>query len=132
MGGSKARVVVVDDDESVRAALTQLLELNFYNVRSFGSAGEFLDSLAAELPDCLVLDIFMPGMGGLDVLHHMQRKMIDVPTVVVTAQGEEGLHERCRSAGAAAVLVKPVLSNVFFQAIEMAMRSARGRGLAPN
>jgi FixJ family two-component response regulator len=120
----KARIVVVDDDESVRAALTQLLELNSYSVQSFGSAGEFLDSLSSQVPDCLVLDIFMPEVGGLDVLHYLQRKMIAIPTVVVTAQGEEGIHDRCRSAGAATVLVKPVLSDIFFRAIEAAMQDA--------
>ena len=124
MAGRKARVVVVDDDEAVRAALSQLLQLNSYNVRSFGSAAEFLESLSTERPDCLVLDIFMPELGGLDVLHYLRRHMIAIPTVVVTAQGEEGLHDRCRNAGAASVLVKPVLSDIFFQAIESAMQNA--------
>lgn len=124
MSERKAHIVVVDDDESVRAALTQLLELSSYDARSFGSAKEFLDSLALETPDCLVLDIFMPELGGLDVLHYLQRTMTAIPTVVVTAQGEEGLHDRCRSAGASTVLVKPVRSDIFFHAIETAMRTA--------
>jgi FixJ family two-component response regulator len=128
MAGRKARVVVVDDDEAVRAALTQLLQLHSYEVRSFGAAAEFLESLSSDVPDCLVLDIFMPEFGGLDVLHYLQRNVIAIPTVVVTAQGEEGLHDRCRNAGAAAVLVKPVLSDIFFQAIESAMRNTAKHG----
>ncbi|MCK9909026.1 response regulator [Microbacteriaceae bacterium K1510] len=117
----KPYVAVVDDDASVRTAIARLLVVNSYSAEAFGSALEFLGSLAKRTPECIVLDLQMPELDGLELQLRMQREGIRIPTVIITAHNEPGLQERCSSAGATAFLVKPVLAAALMTAIDDAV-----------
>ena len=119
-GGTK--VAVIDDDASVRKALARLLSASSFDIVTYGSAREFIRSGASnDPPACLVLDLHMPDISGLDLQHHLRRAGICIPTVVITAYNEQGLRERCQSAGATAVLLKPLNHGALVDAINAAM-----------
>jgi len=118
------RIALVDDDDSVRNALGRLLSALGFDVTTHESAHEFLTSLKSGRPDCLVADLHMPGITGLDLLRHLMRAGIKIPTIVVTAHDEPGIRERCLSAGAAAVLLKPIDSSNLTNAINAAVSAA--------
>src|SRR5262249_5557347 len=82
------RLAVVDDDASVRKALARLLNVAPFVTATFGSAQDFLDSLPLNIPDCLVLDLQMPEMTGLDLQEQLARIGIQIPTIIVTAHDE--------------------------------------------
>lgn len=113
-----AWIALVDDDPSVLKALARSMRLREMPARAYPSAREFLSSLPLGLPRCLVLDLQMPGMTGLELLQHLGRQGIRIPTIVITAHGDETLRERCRSAGATAFLPKPLNPAALFEAIE--------------
>jgi FixJ family two-component response regulator len=98
----------VDDDASVRKALARFLTASSFDIATYGSARDFLDSLKTGKPDCLVVDLHMPELTGFDLQRHLARIDIRIPTIVITAYNEPGLRERCQSAGAAAFLLKPL------------------------
>jgi FixJ family two-component response regulator len=120
------RIAIVDDDVSVRKALARLLNTRAFMAETFASAGEFLDSLQNGWPDCLVLDQQMPGMTGLELQNHLTRRSVRIPTIVITAHDEAELSGRCLSAGAAAVLNKPLEIKRLVEAIEAALRGCAG------
>jgi FixJ family two-component response regulator len=101
-------VAIVDDDMAVRKGLARLLGASAIRVRSFASGREFLDSLAAEAPECLIVDLQMPEMTGLELQGELARIGARIPTIVITAHNERGLRERCLAAGASAYLIKPL------------------------
>ena len=106
-------VAVVDDDASVRKALGRLLTASSFEIETYCSAREFLKSLSTRQPDCLVVDLHMPEFTGIELQHHLTRAGIKIPTIVITAYKEPGVEERCRKAGAAAFLLKPLQSPLF-------------------
>ncbi len=108
MAKSSHRVALVDDDASVRKALARLLSASSFDITTFSSAHEFLNSLDTEQPECLVVDLHMPEITGLDLQRRLTRAGFKIPTIVITAYNEPGLRERCQSAGAAAFMVKPL------------------------
>ena len=110
-------VFIVDDDEAVRSSLRLLLKSVGLVPSALGSAREFLAALPEGLPRCLIVDLQMPEMGGLDLLQHLTRNGIRIPTIVITAHNEVGVRERCQSAGAAAFLSKPLQDTSLFAAI---------------
>jgi FixJ family two-component response regulator len=118
------RIAVVDDDASVRKALTRLLETSSFDVQGFPSARELLSGLSDRVPDCMILDLQMPSMSGLELQHHLARAAIRIPTVVITAHDEPGSRERCMAAGAAAYLLKPIRKTALLSAIDKAMESS--------
>jgi FixJ family two-component response regulator len=120
MSKTLRNVAVVDDDPAVLKALARLLRTRAFNVTTFQSGEQFLASLAEQLPDCLILDLQMPGMTGLEIQQTLARRGIAIPTIIVTAHDEAGIRERCRSAGAIAYLAKPVPQAALFAAIEAA------------
>ncbi len=101
-------VAIVDDDSAVRRALSRLLGASTIPSQSFASAREFLDALGSDVPKCLILDLQMPEMTGLELQRELRRLGTRIPTIVITAHNENGLRERCLAAGAAAYLVKPL------------------------
>jgi FixJ family two-component response regulator len=120
MSEPSIRIALVDDDDSVRTALGRLLSALCFDVTTYGSAHEFITSLKSGPPDCLVADLHMPGITGLELLRHLMRVGIKIPTIVVTAHDEPGIRERCLSAGASAVLLKPIESSSLISAINTA------------
>jgi FixJ family two-component response regulator len=132
MAAASPWIAIVDDDPSVLRALTRLLRVRALHARTYQSAQEFLAALPGGLPECLILDLQMPGMNGLELLQHMTRQGIRIPTIIITAHGDAGIRERCESAGAIAFLTKPLQDTSLFAAIEEASRGASDRGHAPS
>jgi FixJ family two-component response regulator len=121
-------IAIVDDDPSVLKALTRLLRTRSFHAKAYRSGQEFLAALPDGLPECLILDLQMPEMTGLEIQQHLSRRRIHIPTIIITALGDTGVRERCESAGAIAFLSKPVQDASLFAAINDASRIARNRG----
>jgi len=124
MRKSNRRIAVVDDDTPVMKALMRLLETSYCDVRGFQSARELLSSLSDGLPECMIVDLQMPNMTGLELQHHLARTGIKIPTIVITAHDEPGSRERCLAAGAAAYLLKPIRKAALLSAIDKAMETS--------
>ena len=101
------QVALVDDDASVRRSLARLLTAYAFSVRTYPSGLEFLESLENSVPDCLMLDLQLPVMTGLEVLGRLAAGGFSFPVVVVTAEDELGIRSRCQLAGATTFLAKP-------------------------
>src|SRR3989442_1577512 len=115
-------VSIVDDDESLRRSLRNLLRSVGFGVETFASAEEFLASAQRENTGCLVLDLRMTGMSGLDLLRHLAAAKVRVPAVVLTAHGDEEIRQRCLGAGAVAFLDKPFRGDALLDAVQTALR----------
>jgi FixJ family two-component response regulator len=120
-------VAIVDDDLSVRKALNRLLAAASFRIQTFASAHDFLESLKNGLPDCLVLDIHMPGLSGLDLHSHLRDTNLVVPTIIITAFDDAEKRARCSASGAAVYLTKPLDGPTLIRAIET-VSAAVGRG----
>jgi FixJ family two-component response regulator len=119
-------VSIVDDSESVRESLPDLLEQVGFSVQAFPSAEEFLASGAAETTECLILDVALPGMSGPDLQRQMARRGRGVPIVFITAQEGTTLQPRLLAAGAVACLFKPFSDTALIDAVRVAL--GRGEG----
>jgi len=117
MPASKPRVFVVDDNELVRLALHRLLCASGMQVQTFADAASCLNVLSAQSPDCLVVDLQMPGLTGLDVLHHLKHLGVCVPVIIVTACDDPQLRAQCLDAGARAYLSKPFGAELLLETI---------------
>jgi FixJ family two-component response regulator len=115
-------IAIVDDDPSVLRALARMLRARALEPRTFGSAREFLASLTTAFPECLIADLQMPEMTGLELQHRLNREDIRIPTIIITAHYEAGIRKRCEAAGAVAFLAKPVQDAVLLAAIDEARR----------
>jgi FixJ family two-component response regulator len=124
MANTPPLIAVVDDDVSVLKALTRLLRARAFNAVPYASAREFLATLPTATPDCLVLDLQMPGMTGLELLQQLQREGLRIPTIVITAHSDTDMLDRCVTAGANSCLRKPLQDTSLFAAIDAATRSA--------
>ena len=111
-------VYVVDDDASVRRALGRLLKSAGLSVRVFASAEEFLESGVPYQGACLVADIRMPGMSGLELLQELHRRGASIPAILVTAHDTQESRMEAALAGAAGYFSKPVDGSVLIQVIE--------------
>lgn len=110
-------VFVVDDEESVRKALRRLLVASGLKVQIFANGADFLDAVSTQHPDCLVVDLHMPGLSGFDVLRHLMLTGMRVPAIIVTAHDEPETRAQCESVGARRYLCKPLDANVLLDAI---------------
>src|SRR5215468_500757 len=115
-----ACIAIVDDDASVLKALSRLLGTCSYRTATYRSAREFLDSLQHGMPECLVVDMQMPEITGLDLLHHLNRHGIQIPSIVITGHDEANVRERCEAVGTRAYLLKPLQGEALIAAIEAA------------
>jgi FixJ family two-component response regulator len=113
-------IAIVDDDPYVLRALARLLRTRALHPRTFESAEDFLGTLPEGLPQCLIVDLQMPEMGGLELQQHLSRRGIEIPTIVITAHGDVQARARCVAAGAAAFLTKPLQEASLFAAIQEA------------
>jgi FixJ family two-component response regulator len=124
---STTRVTLVDDDASVLMAMERLLTAASFDVTTYGSARDFLASLPSGRPHCLVLDLHMPDLTGLDLQHHLVGAGITIPTIIITSNNERGIRERCQAAGAAAFLIKPLSGAGLVSAITAAVGAGHQR-----
>jgi len=115
-------VAVVDDEEPIRKALGRLLRAAGLFVDCFASGQAFLDSIGTSRPDCLILDLHMPGLGGLQVLEQLKSCRPPLPTIVITGHDEPENQMRCLAGGAAACLRKPLDDELLLQTIDQAVR----------
>lgn len=111
-------IAIVDDDPSVLKALARLLSTRSVRARTHTSAQQFLASLAEGRPDCLIADLQMPEMTGLELHRNLIRNGIYIPTIIITAHAEAGTRERCKAAGVLAFLAKPLQDAALFAAID--------------
>jgi FixJ family two-component response regulator len=118
----KPVVFVVDDDLSVREGLGSLIRSVGLRVESFGSAQEFLDQSSADAPSCLVLDVRLPGLSGLDLQVRMAQANIDIPIIFITGHGDVPMSVRAMKAGAAEFLIKPFRDHDLLDAIQQALK----------
>jgi RNA polymerase sigma factor (sigma-70 family) len=120
-------VFVVDDDASVGRAIKRLVESVGLRVAHFSSAQEFLRGVRHEAPSCLVLDIRLPGISGLDFQHELAAANIHIPIIFVTAHGDIQMTVRAMKAGAVEFLTKPFRDQDLLDAIQIALQRDRAR-----
>jgi FixJ family two-component response regulator len=118
-------IAIVDDDPSVLKALARLLRSHACHAKTFESAHAFLEALPGGLPECLVVDWQMPEMNGLELLEHLSRRRIHLPTIIISAHGDGGARQRCISAGALAFFSKPLQDTELLAAIGTARKLTR-------
>ena len=115
-------VSVVDDDESVRESLPDLLRELGFSARAFASAEAFLASDCVGETKCLILDIAMPGMSGLDLQRELTLRRQDMPIVFITAEADEKVRPRMLAQGAVECLIKPFSETALLNAINAALQ----------
>jgi FixJ family two-component response regulator len=114
-------VSIVDDDAALRRSFRNLLTSAGLRVETFESAEVFLESGSREKTGCLVLDLRMPGMGGLGLLRHLAESGSRMPVIILTAHGDEDTRQRSLQAGAIAFLEKPVEGAALLDAVRSAL-----------
>jgi FixJ family two-component response regulator len=120
---SGSLVSVVDDDESVRESLPDLLRELGFSARAFPSAEAFLASDCVGETKCLILDIAMPAMSGPDLQRELKLRRQEIPTIFITARADETVRPRLLAQGAVECLFKPFSENALLDAINAALRS---------
>ena len=120
--GAPSLVSVVDDDESVRDSLPDLLRVCGFSDQAFASAEEFLASGLVAQTNVLILDIAMPGMTGPDLQQELKRRQHEIPIVYVTAQKDETVRPRMLEQGAVECLFKPFSEKTLLDAVAAALR----------
>ena len=116
-------VVVVDDDESFRTALQRLLRSAGFRVRSFASAEDFLKSGQQHETGCLVADIRMPGMSGLDLQAKLDADHCPIPTIFISAHGDEKMRLQAMRGGAVKFLEKPFDDAILLETVRTAFET---------
>lgn len=115
-------ISVVDDDESVRESLPDLLREFGFTVQAFASAEEFLNSDRISETKCLLLDIAMPGMSGIDLQQELMRRRQEVPIVFITAHADDNTRTRLIESGAVEYLFKPFSETALLEAVTAALQ----------
>jgi FixJ family two-component response regulator len=119
-------ISIIDDDASVRAATNNLLSSRGYIVHTFASAGDFLQSDRLQDSSCVVADVQMPAMSGLDLLTHIRTQGNKTPFIFITAFPDESVRARALKAGAIGFLAKPFAGPRLIDCIETALNRHRG------
>jgi FixJ family two-component response regulator len=120
-------VLIVDDDQSVRAGLTDLLQSMDIPVKTFGTAAELLESNLPDVAACLILDIRLPGINGLEFQDTLIRKDIHIPIVFMTGHGDIPMSVKAMKAGAIDFLVKPFREQDMLDAVTRALEKDNKR-----
>jgi FixJ family two-component response regulator len=121
----RARIHVVDDDPGVRGALCDLLESVGYEVASYGLTDEFLAHGVVRVPGCLILDVRLPGMSGLELQEKLGRDGIDLPIILMTGFGDVPMSVRGMKAGARDFIEKPFRDQDMLDAVADAVAASR-------
>jgi FixJ family two-component response regulator len=117
-------IAIVDDDESLREALASVMKAAGFPVRTFASAEEFLGCDDCDDTTCLVLDVRLPGMSGIELQKQLTRTKSRLPVIFVTAHGDASLRDSVMRGGAAAFLYKPVRSDALLREIRRALETS--------
>jgi FixJ family two-component response regulator len=127
MAEERAVVFVIDDDVAMRDSVQRLIRSVDLDVRSFGSAQEFLQAERLDVPGCLVLDVRLPGESGLDLQHELAKLGLDLPIIFITGYGDIPMSVRAMKAGAVEFLSKPFRAQDLLDAIRLAIEQSRAR-----
>ena len=127
VGQAAACIYVIDDDRSVRDALSSLFRSVGYKVQLFESTGDFMQAKRVDANSCLVLDIRLPGVSGLDLQSHLNREQILIPIIFMTGHGDIPMSVRAMKAGAIDFLAKPFRDQDMLDAVAAALESDRKR-----
>jgi len=125
MSNSDAIVFVIDDDESMREALRSLIRSVGLSVETFASAHEFLERERPDVAACLILDVRMPGLSGLDLQRDLTEANIHIPIIFITGHGDIPMSVRAMKAGAVEFLTKPFRDQDLLDAIQQALERDR-------
>ena len=128
MAEASPRIAVVDDDPAVLKALSRLLRSRSFRARTYGSGQEFIASLQSDVPECLIVDLQMPEMSGLELQRHLASNGIKIPTILITAHADVALRDQ---AGLVASLRKPLQEKALLDAIDKAVGDSRSAGREP-
>jgi FixJ family two-component response regulator len=115
-------IAVIDDDESFRIALVESLRSQGYGARGFASAEEFIAEDGEDPCDCVITDIHMPGMSGLDLKRLLTTRGSGVPVIMITARADPGLEARAAASGAVCLLRKPFESEALINCLQRALK----------
>jgi two-component system, LuxR family, response regulator FixJ len=126
MSAEMAKVCVIDDDDALRDSLTFLLRTAHIDVVSFASAAAFLDALADTHASCVITDVRMPDMSGIDLLRRLKELKIDVPVIVITGHGDVPMAVEAMKGGACDFLEKPFDDEVMLASVRGAMKRQDG------
>jgi len=118
---------IIDDDQAMLDSLSLLLTIEGYSVRTYESAGAFLDAIRQPAYGCVVTDVNMPGMSGLDLLTVMKEKNMSIPTIVITAVRDVRLSLNAMKQGAFDFLEKPLNAEALLTAIRLALMQSPTR-----
>src|SRR5579863_5262216 len=129
MSSEPSVVFVVDDDDSIREALRNLFRSVGLKVKTFGAAQEFLSSRHADVPSCLVLDVRLPGLSGLDLQRQLAEANVQIPIVFITGHGDIPMSVRAMKAGAVEFLTKPFRDQDLLDAVRQALDRDRASRL---
>jgi FixJ family two-component response regulator len=124
---TRRSICVVDDDESVRKALGRLLRSLRMDAETFATAEEYLQRAAALPPDCLILDVHLPGLSGLELQKRLTAGGCDIPVVFITAFADDTAREQALRAGALAFLQKPFEEQLLLDAVNQAVAFHHGK-----
>ena len=127
MSDDKAAVFVIDDDQSIREALRSLLATVGLEVHTFQSTREFLDAKRPDLPACLVLDVRLPGVSGLDFQSELNKSNIAFPIIFISGHGDIPMTVRAIKAGAIEFLTKPFRDQELLDAVQAGIQQDRER-----
>src|SRR5208282_1054131 len=132
MSDTGVPVYVVDDDASVREAVGGLINSAGFRAETFTSAQEFLASTRAEGPSCLVLDVELPGLSGLDLQQELAKADVQIPIIFLSGRADIPMSVRAMKAGALDFLTKPVDDEVLLHAIRQGIARRQRRGALPS
>lgn len=118
------RVSIVDDDAAVREALKNLMRSARFSVEIFASAEEFLASTHLTDTECLILDLYLPGMSGFELQERLNAEFRNIPIIFITAHADEPTRQRALKSGAIDMLGKPVRCDALFRAVRSAIPSS--------
>ncbi|MFZ1013204.1 MAG: response regulator [Terracidiphilus sp.] len=124
---SDATVFIVDDDAAICAGLCDLLESVGLKTRPFPSAEDFIDAWEPTMAGCLVLDVRLPGMSGMELQTRLEESGIALPVIVMTAHGDMPMVKKALKAGAVEFLIKPFQDGELLQAVDQAFAIDRAR-----
>ena len=119
-------IAVVDDDESVRRATRRLLRAAGFEAETYASGTEFLEAIKHSRPSCIIVDLHMPGMSGLEVQSRLAVSGFEIPVLFITAYDDPGARDRALQAGAVSYLRKPFTEEALLQAIDSAISGPSG------
>jgi FixJ family two-component response regulator len=114
-------ISIIDDDAATRSALAALMRAKGFQTQIYGSAEAFLQARGSQNCQCIITDIYMPGLSGIELKHRLNADRCKVPVIMVTARVDEQLHTRALESGAFCFLRKPFKANALLECVEKAL-----------